>query len=764
MMNTKFRRIILISAVVLLFSMLFCFNASALGETGTYGDDVRWKFNSETGELVISGTGYMMENKNHFSGNTDIKSVVFEPGVINIAYKAFENCKNLKSIIIPDSVMDIGPDAFSGCESLENITIPDSVTSIGGSAFENCKSLENITIPDSVKSIYAGAFEETAYYKNESNWENGVLYIGNHLVDVNDNITDEYIVKDGTLTIADSAFCDLNKLKSITIPDSVISIGYMAFYNCTSLESVTLGNGLKKIGNDAFQYCKSLNNIRIPDSVTDIGDNAFGGCKSLLNITIPDSVTRICGAFWGTAYCENESNWENGVLYIGNHLIEADDNISDEYIVKEGTVTIADSAFYYKDNLKSITLPDSLISIGEGAFESCDALENVTFGNGLKKIENDAFRYCESLKSITIPDGVTDIGDNAFNSCKSLANITLPDSVKSIGSRAFENTEYYKNKSNWENSALYIGKHLIREENVIISDYEIKEGTITIADWACKFMISLENVTVPDSVVSIGEMAFYGCLKLGSITIRNPLCEIYDCYNTIHDGKSGYKSKFNSFIIYGYSGSTAQAYAEKYYKTFIALDKEEEPDTPVAEHKHTEAVVPGKEATCTKAGLTDGKKCTVCGEVTAEQITIPATGHKVTTLKAVKATYTKTGLTAGEKCKVCGKVTVKQKKVAKKKLKKATISSVKSTKKKLATVAWKKTTDASGYIVEYSTSKKFTSKTTKKVTIKNGKTVKATLKKLKSGKKYYVRVKAYRTEGKKTVYGSYSTVKTVKVK
>ena len=137
---------------------------------------------------------------------------------------------------------------------------------------------------------------------------------------------------------------------------------------------------------------------------------------------------------------------------------------------------------------------------------------------------------------------------------------------------------------------------------------------------------------------------------------------------------------------------------------------------------------------------------------------------KEETVKAVKPTYTKTGITEGKKCSVCGKVTVKQKKVAKKKLKKVTVSSVKSTKAKQAVVKWKKTTKATGYIVEYSTSKKFTKKTTKKVTVKKAKSKKTTLKKLKSGKKYYIRIRAYKTVGGQTVYGAYSSVKTVKVK
>lgn len=97
------------------------------------------------------------------------------------------------------------------------------------------------------------------------------------------------------------------------------------------------------------------------------------------------------------------------------------------------------------------------------------------------------------------------------------------------------------------------------------------------------------------------------------------------------------------------------------------------------------------------------------------------------------------------------------------KVSKVTLSSVKSTKKAQANVVWKTVTGASGYVVEYSTSKKFTSKTTKKVALKKS-AKKTTLKKLKSGKKYYVRVKAYKTVNGKKVYGAYSSVKSVKVK
>ncbi len=78
---------------------------------------------------------------------------------------------------------------------------------------------------------------------------------------------------------------------------------------------------------------------------------------------------------------------------------------------------------------------------------------------------------------------------------------------------------------------------------------------------------------------------------------------------------------------------------------------------------HTEEVVAGKEATCTEAGLTDGKKCTVCGEATLEQEEIPAKGHTDETVEGKDATCTETGLTEGKKCTVCGETTVEQEEI-----------------------------------------------------------------------------------------------------
>ena len=404
-----------------------------------------------------------------FSNCTSLTSVKIGNSVTSIDGFTFSSCSSLTSITIPDSITRIESAAFEACASLASITIPDGVTWIGPSAFERCANLTSITIPDSVTEIGYLAFCDSGYYNNSSNWENDVLYIGNHLISARTSLSGEHVIKDGTKTIADEAFAGCSSLTSITIPDSVISICDRAFYNCSGLTSITIPDSVTSIGFWAFQNCTSLTSITIPDSVTRIGGSAFKNCSSLTSITIPDSVKSIVNdSFYNTAYYNDSANWGNNVLYIGNHLIEAK---SGNCVIKEGTKTIASSAF----------------------------------------------SKCTSLISITIPDSVTSIDDYAFSNCSSLTSITISDSVKSIGRDAFSYTGYYNDSSNWENDVLYIGNHLIEAKDTISGVYAIKDGTKTIAAAAFNGCESLTSLTIPDSVTDIESSAFYDCTNLKTV-------------------------------------------------------------------------------------------------------------------------------------------------------------------------------------------------------------------------------------------------------
>ncbi len=396
-----------------------------------------------------------------FSRCSSLATVIIPDSVTSIVDSAFSNCTELKSVSIPNSVISIGEDAFSCCYSLCEINIPNSVKVICTRAFANCSSLTSITIPGSViligleafchctslsdiiiesdmTNIASDVFADTAYYNTESNWENGVLYIGEYLIKAKFDIGSTYTVKDGTKTIASYAFAGC-ALESISIPDSGVNINTGAFYCCSALANVMFAGSVENIGNAAFYFCPaltnvvfsgsvktisdyafsystSLTNITLPDGTTNIGAEAFYGCEALENISLPDSVTSIgSNAFGDTAYYNTKSNWDNDVLYIGHHLIQAkSNNLSGSYAIKEDTKTIADSAFFGCKSLTDILIPNRVERIGSNAFMNCTAL-TVIYGyfnsyaetyaneNGYPFIALDLVKDAESDISVIFP-------------------------------------------------------------------------------------------------------------------------------------------------------------------------------------------------------------------------------------------------------------------------------------------------------------------------------------------------------------------------
>ncbi len=270
------------------FSEWFSSKVSATDElatTGQCGDDVYWDYNSETGGLVISGTGAMT---NYYRADaspfyySSIKSVIVEDGVTTIGDYAFSCCDSLTGALIGNDITIIGWNAFRHCDNLKNVTIGDSVTTIEHGAFEECSNLTNIIIPNSVTSIDSFAF-----------WR-------------------------------------CINLRSVTLSKNITYIGDYVFDWCLSLSVITLPYGLKFIGSYAFS-CICIPNIDIPKSVTTISDYAFAYCDSLTSVTIPDSVTTIGnGAF---NHCDNLKSITigDGIINVGDDVFEYCDNLTEIY-------------------------------------------------------------------------------------------------------------------------------------------------------------------------------------------------------------------------------------------------------------------------------------------------------------------------------------------------------------------------------------------------------------------------------------------------
>ena len=621
---------------------------------------------------------------------------IIPDGVTRIDY-AFGSCKNLTSVTIPDSVTSIGDHAFNGCTSLTNITIPNSVTSIGNYSFSGCTNLINITIPDSVTSI-----GDNAFYKCESLTDiiipNSVISIGYSAFSDCSGLAN-IAISDSVTSIGVSAFSGCISLKSIEVSDNN--------ENYTSVDGVLFNKDASEL--ITYPAGKSNDTYEISNSVTSIGDHAFTGCVSLKSVTIYDSVTSISdGAFFDCEglkdvyYTSTEDEWNK--ITIGNdneNLTNATihynfepepsnkqtgscgDNVTYSLDTETGVLTISgtgkmkdysgeDSPFYQNSNIKSVIIENGVTSIGNLAFSSCNSLIEVSLPSSIISLGVSAFSGCENLMSISIPANVADIQSIAFAGCKKLTSIEVDsnnENYSSINGVLFDKniTELVCYPAG-KNDASYTVPNTVKSfaygsfydcEN--LTSVIIPNGVTSIGGasfWNCK---NLKSIVIPKSVTKIDLFSFNGCESLKDIYYTGTQDEWNNI--TIGDGNINLTS---ATIHYNFVPCTENQH--NYYGEWKII---EEPTCTKAGLKqrtcsfdgyvqkeeipakgHTEVVINGYAATCEKSGLTDGKKCSACGEVLEAQKEIAKLGHSYTKT-VVEPTCTEQGYTI-YKCETCG--------------------------------------------------------------------------------------------------------------
>ena len=332
---------------------------------GVCGEDLKWSYDRETYTLSFEGVGEMYDYDSLNPAPWSecilyIKSIKVSDTVTSIGDYAFYDIRQAQSVELGASVKSIGKGAFGECTRLRKISLPSSLEKIDEDAFSGCSSVDAyITDLEAWCGIEFSSLSATPMFSG------GKLYLNG------EELTDLYI-PDSVTVIKPYAFCCIDSLRTAVVGEGVTEIGHHGFASCSSLATVELGNGLKVLGNAVFEDCPSLTAIELPDGLESIGEGVFRLCFELNEINIPDSVKVIgCDVVFDTAYYDDSSNWENGFLYLGKHLIAAECGISGAYSVKEGTLTIADEVFFGYGDITELYIPDSVINIGKNCFKDC---------------------------------------------------------------------------------------------------------------------------------------------------------------------------------------------------------------------------------------------------------------------------------------------------------------------------------------------------------------------------------------------------------
>lgn len=509
-----------------------------------------------------------------FAGCTNLTTVNMDKNVKTIGTAAFAECTGLKSIDLTE-VKEVMSYAFTKA-GLSEVTIPSSVEKIGAIAFGGCTSLETMTLEsrwsgeDSESRRMVNILGNFSYVKGKYSYN---MHTSSEQVNNPIRSNEEFRKKYPGQTAIKTLIIK-NDGEGTALDNSSAFAAHIV-----SLENVTLPEGMTTIPIGAFKQCFSLKKVVLPSSIETIGDNAFDSDVNLdIDFTKLTNLTSIGSRAFSIINANGGNDAEGG--YDTKYKDEIKDGGIKNIILPESVKTIGRSAFFGQRNVKKIVIPKSVTSIQGQAFQMIPALEELEIYASLDMVSGSGFNevfwsntrndstITGKLKKVILGEdysaigkigsalfygldfdeidiqmnNIQNLGSSMFMKNKKLKSFTVPKTVKVINQAVF-----------YETTAL---KDITIPKNVQTMDIEVFRKSALEKIWILNKDLVIKEPTTED--VTEEESAVKTKVYI------NNTKELVEDFIAIP----------KNVTIYGYAGSTAEAYAKKNGNKFIAINPE----------------------------------------------------------------------------------------------------------------------------------------------------------------------------------------------
>lgn len=664
----------------------------------------------------------------------------------------------------------------NGCLSVDPKTgfwtanYPGKAVLTASSLWGNGSAAKTITIeaPDqgvSVAVSKGGTLRETAEKANQSGQPITALTVAT--------------LQGASLNDGDMAYIKSLNLKSLDLLKA--SCSKVEFSQNQILEKLVLPKNLTRIESGAFEGCKALKDIEIPASVTFIGERAFKGCVSLPETisvwcTKPPQVGNLYNVFQDTdtafiqvpsgcssAY-EEAAGWKSWPIVSAPERKLTLSNVKTGELASQAAKQLraAGRDESQIDHLIIQTSPGSWLTRSEDiSWIQQNCLHALVLDLSGAKLEDDKvkanyFSQRTELKTIRIGEDITNLGNSAFAGCTSLRDITLPASLESIGNNVFQDCSSLTGTiiCNAQKPPSFSGTLFPQQKIIIAVPQQAVSAYQKHTGWKQYTIVSQKGISLSRTSLTIE--AGDSRRLTATVAVQGE-----------NGGKVGWSSSNKRVASVDQNGLIRGLKPGKAVITATSADGNLSASCNVTVKAMAAPKAKAASAEYDKIKLTWNKISGAAGYEIYRSTKKNGTYSKIRTLSSGSVSYVDTGRTTGTayyykvraykkgnlrgdySAAVCAKAVPSKPAGVK----------VKSGGTQKAAVSWKKVKGATGYTIYQSVSKSGTYKA-----VKNVNKTSVTAEKLKKGKNYYFKVRAFRTVKGKKVYGAYSSAAGCKVR